>query len=87
MSGELELGDGVCMKAFKWHSPDGSVVLSFGGPKPKGAYHLFMWLGVYGPNSDASADDRLNALGWVLDPKAAAKALSARKAAPAEQVA
>jgi hypothetical protein len=79
---ELQLGDGVLMKAFKWHSSDGNVVLSFGGPKPKGEYHLFMWLGTYSDNDEtkqASADDRLNALGWVFDPKAAAQAFADRK--------
>jgi hypothetical protein len=80
---ELQPGDGVCMKAFKWHSPDGFAVLSYAGPKKKDAFHLFMWLGVFSSSSsDATADERLNALGWVFDPERAKTILATKESTP-----
>ncbi|MGB3846021.1 MAG: hypothetical protein WA940_09145 [Sphingopyxis sp.] len=82
MGSELQFGEGILMKRFKSYFANGW--LNYGAPKGKTAHHLFMWLGVYDENDEtkqASADDRLNALGWVFDPKAAEAALSARKSA------
>lgn len=79
----LNPGDGILMKGFKSHVGDGYSNMTFGAPKGKLAYHLFMWLGVYEdahPSRNSTADDRLNALGWVFDPAAAKKALAERRA-------
>lgn len=81
MTDGLQFGEGILMKGFKSYFANGW--LNYGAPKGKTAHHLFMWLGVFDENDatkQASADDRLNALGWVFDPKAAAAALTERKA-------
>lgn len=81
MSSELQFGEGILMKGFKSYFANGW--LRYGAPKGKTAHHLFLWLGVFDENDEAkqaSTDDRLNALGWVFDPKAAAAALTERKA-------
>lgn len=80
MSSELQFGEGILMKGFKSYFANGW--LNYGAPKGKTAHHLFIWLGVFDENDDAknsSADDRLNALGWVFDPKAAAASLAERQ--------
>lgn len=72
---KLTPGDGILMKGFKrrfvddnWDVP---LQLSFAGPKRQG-HHLMLYLGVFGPDAALTTDARLNAIGWVYDPKRAA---------------
>lgn len=81
--GELKLGDGLLLRGFSEH-PTPTVKLNYGAPKAKGAYHLMMWLGIWSEGGMGS-DERLNHLGWVFDPKAAAAAIEARTADLATQ--
>lgn len=76
--GELTPGDGLLLRAFRDH-PAPTVKLEYGAPEKRDSYHLAMWLGIWSEGS-ADVDERLNHLGWIFDPKAAAQAIEARRA-------
>ncbi len=76
--GELRPGVALFLRAFKDH-PNETAVLSYPAPREKGRYHLAIWLGTWA-EGDGSASERLNAMGWVYDPKAA-QVIEARRAA------
>lgn len=69
--GELRPGTALFMRAFKDH-PNDTCQLSFPAPSEKGRYHLAIWLGTW-KEGEPTAKERLNAMGWVYDPEAAAK--------------
>ena len=68
----LRAGDGLLLRGFTDHATP-TIKLSYGAPKQKGRYHLALWLGTWA-EGDADVDTRLNALGWVFDPKRAKSA-------------
>lgn len=79
--GELKMGDGLLLKSFTDHVSD-TAQLSYKNPgktkdgKPR--YHLALWLGIW-DESALDVDTRLNALGWVYNPKRAAETLAERE--------